>query len=400
MTVGGDYPLTTLQRVEAVLRGEKPDRLPFLDRLEVWHKAHQRAGTLPERYQTLSLTEVYRATGMGQQKFMAPYGLRLRGVEVIATFEGQEVFHETEPIFESFPGMWDVVATDRPGKTVTQLITRIGRLQVQHEVLPETVAMGADPYLGEHLIKESADYATVAHILERAEFVPRYDEYQADVAHVGEHGYVVPLLHRIPFQQVLLEYLGEVNLFYALHDSPAEIAGLLELLDRQMVDILQRLAGLAALYVEFPDNLHGGMTNPRLFARYCLSSYQRYTDILHDQGKKVGSHTDGNVKPLLGLLRESGLDVCESISPAPLTPCTFDEIWDTWSGGPLIWGGIPSPLLETRFPERDLENYLDHLLARASDGRIILGIGDLVLGVNSIDRVKYIAERIESHIIN
>jgi len=35
----------------------------------------------------------------------------------------------------------------------------------------------------------------------------------------------------------------------------------------------------------------------------------------------VGSHTDRNLKPLLRLLTESGLDVCESFSPYPLTEC-------------------------------------------------------------------------------
>jgi hypothetical protein len=157
---------------------------------------------------------------------------------------------------------------------------------------------------------------------------------------------VVPLVHRIPFQQVLLEYLGEVRLFYALHDDPGPVFRLLDLLDQQLREILDGLAAMPATCVEFPDNLHGGMTNPRLFARYCLEDLQHYTEILHGQGKRAGSHTDGDVGPLLALLRESGLDFCESISPFPLTQCPFDEVWDAWRGGPIIWGGIPSPILE------------------------------------------------------
>ena len=73
--------------------------------------------------------------------------------------------------------------------------------------------------------------------------------------------------------------------------------------------------------LEFVDNLDELTTNSCLFAEYCLPSYQRYTEILHGQGKKAGSHMDGNVKTLLNLLSESGLDVCESFSPFPLTSC-------------------------------------------------------------------------------
>ena len=403
MTLNSDSRMTVRQRVQAVLTGRRPDRLPFLDRLENWHRWHTRAGTLPPEVAGLELPEIYAKVGMGQQKFVVPYGLRLRGVEVTAEFNGEEVYREYEPVLESFPGMWDLVAADRPGMTVTRLTTPAGKLSLRHEVLPEMVAMGVEPYLREHLIKEEADYRIVETILERAEFVPWYDKLAEAEAQVGDNGYVVPLVHRIPFQQALLEYLGEVPLFYALHDNTELVQRLLHLLDQQMVDILHRLADVPAIYLEFPDNLHGGMTNPRVFARYCLSDYQRYTGILHSQGRIAGSHTDGDVGPLLSLLKESGLDVCESISPFPLTPCTFDEVWTAWRGGPLIWGGIPSPLLEEdRTDEASFREFVAHLLATvgaepSGAARIILGVGDLVMGNNSIERVKYIAEQVEAH---
>jgi hypothetical protein len=398
MTSNTEGKMTVRQRVEAVLTGRKPDRLPFLDRLENWHRWHTRAGTLPREYDGLALGEIHAAVGMGQQKFVVPYGLRLRGVEVSAEFDGEEFYREFEPVFESFPGMWDLVASDRPGVTVTRLVTPAGKLTVRHEVLPDMVAMGVEPYLREHLIKDAADYRTAETILERAEFVPAYEKLSDEESRVGENGYVVPLVHRIPFQQALLEYLGEVGLFYALHDDTARVGRLLRLLDQQMLGILRHLADLPAIYLEFPDNLHGGMTNPRLFTRYCLPAYQRYAELLHSQGKKVGSHTDGDVGPLLALLRESGLDVCESISPFPLTRCTFDEVWASWRGGPFIWGGIPSPLLEEeRTGEASFREFVAHLLDTVGAGPIILGVGDLVMGNNSIDRVKFIAERVEAH---
>jgi hypothetical protein len=400
MTPSNQGLMTTRQRVEAVLTGRRPDRLPFLDRLENWHRWHSRAGTLPPEYEGLALGEIYAAVGMGQQKFVVPYGLRLRGVEVSAEFNGETCYREFEPVIESFPGMWDLVASDRPGVTVTRLTTSAGKLSVRHEVLPDMVAMGVEPYLREHLVKEAADYQTVEYILERAEFVPAYGKLAAAEDEVGDRGYAVPLLHRIPFQQVLLEYLGEVGTSYALHDDAARVQRLLRLLDQQMLEILRGLADLPAIYLEFPDNLHGGMTNPRLFARYCLPAYQRYTEILHGQGKIVGSHTDGDVGPLLTLLKESGLDVCESISPFPLTPCTFDELWNAWRGGPIIWGGIPSPLLEEGRTDKDFfQEFVTHLLDAVGAGPIILGVGDLVMGNNSIERVKTIAELVEAYVL-
>ena len=193
------------------------------------------------------------------------------------------------------------------------------------------VAMGVEPYLREHLIKDAADYRTVENILERAEFVPQYEKLAAAEALVGRGTATwCRCFTASRSSRCCWSTWARSRSSTRCTTTRRAVERLLRLLDQQMVEILHRLADLPASYVEFPDNLHGGMTNPRLFARYCLPDYQRYTGILHGQGEKVGSHTDGDVKPLLTLLKESGLDVCESISPFPLTPCTFDEVWTSW----------------------------------------------------------------------
>ena len=37
-------PMSIQERVDAVLRRQKPDRLPFIDRLEVWYRCPQPGG--------------------------------------------------------------------------------------------------------------------------------------------------------------------------------------------------------------------------------------------------------------------------------------------------------------------------------------------------------------------
>lgn len=382
-------------RVLAVLQGKRPDHLPFIDRLDVWYACHSRGGTLPEEFQGLSVPEIHRAVGMGQQKYLVPYALRLRGVEVIAILNGEPLYHETDPILEFFCGMFDYLDYEIPGLTETELVTPVGRLSVQHGLLAENVATGTEHYIKEHMIKEEADFRSVEYLVEHAEFVPRYERVRQAEVEIGDTGFVLPMTPRIPFQQMLLEYLGEFSTFYALHDSPRLVDRLMDVLDEQMTEILHQLADLPFPYVEFPDNLDGVMTNPRLFSDLCLPHYQRYCEILHRQGKKVGSHTDGNVRPLLALLAESGLDVCESFTPAPLTQCPFAEAWDVWREGPVIWGGVPSVILEDRISEGEFREYVHRLLDLVGDGCIILGVGDMVMGHNSIDRVRYIADHVK-----
>jgi len=395
-----DQKLSIHDRVQAVLQGMQPDRLPFIDRMEIWYKSKCWSGSLPAKYHEMSLNDIHQSVGIGRQKFTAPYAFKLRSIEVVCTFENEIIFRDFEPVTEYFPAQWapDQIPRDKAGTTTIEYVAPVGKLSLAYEVAESMVTMGGvEPYLTHHLIKGEEDYRTAEYIIEHTEIIPQFDKIREDQRELGDNGFVVPCLHRIPFQQALLEYLGEVPLFTALYDSPQQLNRLIHLLDQQLMEILRQMADLPSVYVEFGDNLDGTMTNPKLFKEFSLPYYQKYAGILHGQGKKVGSHTDGNVKPLLSLLAQSGLDVCESFSPAPLTECTFEEAWETWQNGPLIWGGVPSPILEERTSEAEFQDYIHRLLEIIGNRNIILGVGDMVLGNNLIERVEYIAKEVEQH---
>ncbi|MBW2635729.1 MAG: hypothetical protein JRE14_16790 [Deltaproteobacteria bacterium] len=352
---------TMRERVLAVMDGKLPDRLPFIDRIEIWYKGMQARGTMPEAYAGMSLNAVHKAVGIGREKFSIPYALKLRGVEMRILFEGDMIYRTKDPDVRYFPAQYapEEIPRDRPGTSIVEYQTPVGSVSVSYVFAASMISLcGMEPYLTTHLIKESADYHIIEYILEHAEYVPLYEEFAAEEKAVGSHGFVVPCIHRIPFQQALLEYLGEMSLFQALYDSRDALDRLIHLLDRQM---------------------------------------EKYTGILHAQGKKAGSHTDGNLKPLVDLMSETGLDVYESFTPQPLTELPFETAWATWRNGPLIWGGIPSDLLEERTEQKVFEEFVDNLLNTVGCNPIIIGVGDMVLDNNLIERVKYIADRIEAH---
>ncbi|MEZ4637046.1 MAG: uroporphyrinogen decarboxylase family protein [Caldilineaceae bacterium] len=384
-------PMSPRERVLAVLNGEKPDKLPFVDRLELWHRGLQYTDTLPERFRNVPLTEIHRRVGMGRLRFLS-YSMRLRGVEVIARFEDKVIWQETDPVVDRFPDM-EHLSPDRPGVVYSEIITPAGSLTVEHISVPESLATGARGYMRKHPITGDADYAPVEYILENLEYVPQYERLRAAEAEIGDYGFVSPSLLRLPFQQLLIDYFSTEAFFFALYDSAVAVKRLLDLLDERCIEFVDRLADLDVPYVQFGDNLDGMMTNPRLFREHMLPTYHRYIDRLHLQGKRVGSHTDGHIQPLFALLTESGLDVCESISPTPLTAFTFADVWHAWrEHGPIIWGGIPSPILEPSYSEDEFRTFMADLLDLVGDGPIILGVCDMVLPVNLIERVEMIAE--------
>jgi hypothetical protein len=218
---------------------------------------------------------------------------------------------------------------------------------------------------------------------------------------MGHDGFVAAMIDRIPWQKMALDLVGEVPTFYALYENPALIDKIMALMDEVTLEDIRQLAAFDWPYIQFDDNLDGMITNPKLFPEYCIPYYQKYTDMFHAQGKKVGSHTDGNLKRLVSLLPETGLDVYESFTPFPLTELKFEEAFNAWRDkGPLISGGIPSSILQPDTSREDFEKHIDDLLNVVGSGPVLLGVADLVTADNLIERVRYIAERIEEHKIN
>jgi hypothetical protein len=410
-------------RVIATLRGDKPARLPFIDRMELWYSAHSRLGTLPEEFkkvgedcspnimstfavpvppelEVMRLTEIHRAIGFGQQYQTIAHARRLRGVELVLKLDGEVYLHEKDPIVDYFPRLFNLLQLDRPGETQAEFITPVGKLTTCSKLAPEMIETGAIPIMYEYPLKTRADVAALEYILEHAEFVPRFAEIRDIQSRLGEIGFVVPMLDRIPFQKICLDLFGEVDFFYMLNDEPELVERIFSLLDQVMQADIRRMVDFDWPYIQFDDNLDGMITNPRLFQKYCLGAYQAYIGPLHAQGKKVGSHTDGNLKRLVNLLPETGLDVFESFSPEPLTDLSFEAGWNAWQGkGPIIWGGIPSTLLQPDVPEDELHRFLEQMLRLIGGTPVILGIGDMVMSNNLIERVRFITEQVENYTI-
>jgi len=390
-----------IARLTDVLAGRKPERIPFIDRMDFWQRGLSWQDMLPNGYAGMSLEQVHQALGFGMLEWKYPYSYRYKNLELLIERDGELISREFEPEIFDFPSLWDDLPIDQPGTYTTTAISPAGRLTCEHRMTEEGLRAGISrAIMSSHPVSSPADCAVFAAMIENSELIPKFEPFRQRSEQLQGFGFLTPKLSRAPFQALLIDVFGETSLFYALYDYPRQVEGLLRLLDERMQDLLERLSGLPVPYVEMIDNLEGRMTNPRLFRKYLLPTYQEYARILHGQGKKLGSHLDGDLKPLLGLLAECGLDVCESFTPAPITGCAFEDAWHAWADGPLIWGGIPSYYLEPGVPEDEFKGYVEKVLGYASQRPIILGIGDAVMAEDQIERLAWIVERVEETPVN
>ena len=76
-------------------------------------------------------------------------------------------------------------------------------------------------------------------------------------------------------------------------------------------------------------------------------------------------------------------DICMPMEP---------RVVEAWRGKVLIWGGIPSPVIEAPVPEREFEIWIGRMLdIIGDDRRIIFGIGDQATGPTLAERVRYVS---------
>ena len=72
--------LTHKQRILTAARGEMPDILPYVPRIDLWYNANSRFGTLPAKHKGRTQDEISRAEGWALHK-VVPEFLKIRKPE-------------------------------------------------------------------------------------------------------------------------------------------------------------------------------------------------------------------------------------------------------------------------------------------------------------------------------
>lgn len=389
-------PLTERQRVLHTLQRRPADLLPWLVNLETWYTARRRTNTLPRPLADLELNEIHRLLAAGRLCAAPITRLQLHGVEVHITHNEQTIFRDSAPALP-FPLPTAILPSDRPGQTIITYKTPAGRAEVICQTDEAQIRAAAGPRFVRRILEYDEDFPVVKWMLNHAEAVPDFEGFRQSEEAVGENGFTIPLLGRIPFQQILLDYMPPARAAQAAKDEERAFLYLLDALREHSRHIVELALDLPdAPLLAFDDHLDGALTRPAFFQRYCMPFLQETSARLHLAGRQLGSVMDGDLKPLLHLIPQAGVDAVLSFAPAPSSPLPFAEAWQAWHEELIIWGGIPPALLETGYPEDDLSAWMEDMLTwiEREEGFIILGVGGQIGGSTDIQRLARISERL------
>ena len=389
--------MTDRERVLTTIRGEAPDRIPWIPRIDFWYRARRHQNTMPAALKGLTLPEIADRLAVGcyasipdftdcvDADDMIDRGLGLFSLGVLpyrielCNIERRVEHHDRETRVEYHT----------PKGVVSTAFTFTG------EMLDAGASMSWQTLLP---IREPRDFEAVGYIFDHLQVRPQLDGYLARRAEVGERGVAVGWLlgTACPIHHILKELMTVETFFYALADYPDKVHRLCERMEPFYAAVRSIGAESPAEVLLLGANYDDSITYPKFFEQYILPPLRDYAELLHARGKYLMTHTDGENRRLMPLYLRAGFDIADSVCPKPMTRLSLDQYLEAFAGRITIWGGIPSTLLcPDSTPEDQFRQSIDALIrTHGHRPRFILGVSDMVTADAEWSRLEYITERV------
>jgi hypothetical protein len=391
--------MTERERILAAIRGEIPDRMPWVPRLEFWYRARVRNGTMPAALRGLTLNEVAEQLGVGYYSSVPDFTQREEETDMLD--RGLGIFNLPVLPYRVVLDGVERHVTRSGHQSIVEYCTPVGCIHTTEVLTDEMLDAGASiSWVTEHAIRQPCDFDTAAWIFSHLKVEPRPRGYEARRRDVGERGVAVAYVigTACPVHHVMKELMPVEQFFYALHDYPEKIELLAAAMEPYYNSMKLIAAESSAEVVLLGGNYDDSITYPRFFETYILPPLRDYAQTLHCRGKYLMTHTDGENRRLMALYLRAGFDIADSVCPAPMTRMTLEEIRAVLADRVTIWGGIPSVLLcKDSVSDKQFRDSIGSLIERyGHQSRFVLGVSDMVTADVLWDRLAHVTEKIKS----
>lgn len=297
--------MTPKQRMLAVMKGDKPDEVPFVEYV----------GMIPR-----GAEEIWRHVDIKDVGGLA------------------------------WVGAWD---TDAPNCKLESVETEEDGLQVTRSslVTPEgtlTEVKVRGVVLRKRMVADIEDYHVLLAYLRDVRFTGTTARIEQVLADLGDRGLPHVKIPRTPYQRLWIEYVSMEDLAVHMQEAPELIDEVMRELGRHVIDAA-KVTAMVARETEFYhaiicDNITAPMIGPALFAKWCAPYYNEVSDILAEERVDLMIHMDGDLKGLwheIAKCRHAGID---SLSPPPDNDTSVADALEQWPDK-LVWANFPSSVL-------------------------------------------------------
>ncbi len=220
--------------------------------------------------------------------------------------------------------------------------------------------------------------------------------FQKISAQIGDLGAPTIYLPRVNIQNLYINSMGVEKALYMLYDHPDLVEAYFKALDDCHDRLIDIINPSPIEIINFGDNIHCGTLTPQLFCKYVLPAYHRRCDKLHQAGKFVSSHWDGDTKTLLPFAKETGLDGIEAITPVPQGDVTIEEVKKALGDDLFLLDGLPAILFDEDYSFEQLADYAKRIIDLFAP-KLVFGISDELSSTGDIERVRRIGKLVDEY---
>jgi len=387
--------MTTRERIFAILRGEKPDRLPWLADLAYWIDYLNDKNIMPDKYlfsepapsesPTISQSSamVFNETGLQKLHEDLGVGFYLQGYFPFTTSYGGDVKIEEQ-----------ISRNPRYKTRITTISTPYGDMSEVWVYMYETHSWAPK----EHLVKDAGDLKKIRYLYENTHYKPDYSLAERRHQSVGDKGVVLCYIQKCPIMEMIALRAGIEAVTYMIADDEEEWSYTLEVMEKKIDESCEIVLASPAECIMAPDNLSGESIGVNYYNRYGKPYHKKWNDRFRAAGKYSFVHLDGTIQYLITELCDAGFDVIEAITPAPVGSIPFEEIRPMMSDKAVIWGGIPGGFFHPSVDNETFDAFVISLIeSMKRDGRSILAVGDQVVPGSSFERIARVEKLVEQY---
>ena len=350
--------MTNRERVLKILSGEPPDRVPWFADLDYWYSAHKRAGTLPDEYQGDGYFSMNRENGAG---FYLQGYFPFKEIPEGVTYETQTQGH----------------------RILRAMKTPEGDLTEITQYLPASSSTG----FVKHFVETEEDLPAFQYYINSLHFEEDYIEARRRKDLIGDNGVVLCYTPRSPFMQMLTTFAGVEALFMMLADIPEKVNEVLSRLEKKYDEAARLAVNSPAELIMIPENLSGEVAGG-YYKTYLRPYESKWIAEIQKAGKKSLIHVDGTLRGILQKVAETGFNVIEAVTPAPVGDMTMEEAARA-APGTILWGGLPGLMFTPHVSEDAFIRHVRSVLAvMKTEPRFVLGAADQVPPDGMMERVK------------
>jgi len=244
-----------------------------------------------------------------------------------------------------------------------------------------------------HMVRSLSDLDIVRYIVDNTEHIPRFDRIERFLAETEDYGVCDIVVFRSPFGKLIHEYMGFEAVTYALFDSEKLVLDFLAFQEHFDLRFIELAASAPGKIVIISDHADENLISPPWYRRFCIPFYKKACAIIHKAGKFASTHLDGNFKGYLPFINETGFDLLDGCTPAPMFNYEVEELADAVRDRMHCYCGVPAGLFTIGMSHEKISAFGERI-ARAFERAVIVNVGDILPPTGNIESVIALGKHI------